>query len=453
MFSASIVVLILAVVLGLFAQQQQTPPPFSARPCIDDPSFTLASSAFVNPCRVFSETYAEAREKFRQAATGVGAELHALQVKVPKEKSLSSEYQYTIDVAILKGKGPGLVVHTSGVHGVEGYAGSPIQIAFLESIYSKLSKENNQIPTIVLVHAVNPYGMAHYRRFNENNVDLNRNGLHPEEWKDTNTLDGTGIYEAYAKLHAWFNPEGPPTWLYALVSMWAHGGRLLLMNGFDALKSALVTGQYYENKGIFFGGQELQSSLQLLWEFFQTNPHVVIKLSTNSEEEESITSNPTGTVTWIDVHTGLGPTGVDSILFGEDITPEKHQLVHDQMERWFPGAQSPHMSESAKEANKGYDKAKGFTPAFFQRLFDADHQYLGMVQEFGTVPGILVAHALIVENRAYHYLPIEQALEWARRTTKRAFYKQTPRWRRQILERGMRLLLQAIERSSDAPSS
>ena len=40
------------------------------------------------------------------------------------------------------------------------------------------SSNNNNVPLLLLIHSVNPYGMAHYRRMNENNVDLNRNGIH-----------------------------------------------------------------------------------------------------------------------------------------------------------------------------------------------------------------------------------------------------------------------------------
>ena len=114
--------------------------------------------------------------KFRAAAAKAGAELHTLTVALP---------DYTTDIAVLAGRGPGLVVHSSGVHGVEGFAGSGIQIAILSN-FSKTEAAEAQstdpdAPTIVLVHAVNPFGMAHFRRFNENNVDLNRNALPPAD--------------------------------------------------------------------------------------------------------------------------------------------------------------------------------------------------------------------------------------------------------------------------------
>lgn len=52
--------------------------------------------------------------------------------------------------------------------GVEGFANSAIQCELL-------ARPTRADVTVVVVHAVNPSGMAWWRRQNENNVDLNRN--------------------------------------------------------------------------------------------------------------------------------------------------------------------------------------------------------------------------------------------------------------------------------------
>ncbi len=59
-----------------------------------------------------------------------------------------------------------------GLHGVGGFPGSAIQLQFLNEL-----PEVRRGGAIVLGHILNPYGMAWIRRFNENNVDLNRNFL------------------------------------------------------------------------------------------------------------------------------------------------------------------------------------------------------------------------------------------------------------------------------------
>ncbi len=60
-----------------------------------------------------------------------------------------------------------------GLHGVEGFFGSAVQLACLEHWLSA------EAPSVkyVFLHGLNPYGFAWRRRFDENNVDPNRNFL------------------------------------------------------------------------------------------------------------------------------------------------------------------------------------------------------------------------------------------------------------------------------------
>ena len=69
-------------------------------------------------------------------------------------------------------------------------------------------------------------------------------------------------------------------------------------------------------------------------------------------------------------------------------------------------------------------------------------------QEFGTVPNVMVAHALVIENAARHHMSMAEALPWAKATSKRAFYPQSIYWRRYVLNRGLRVLRQALVRSA-----
>ena len=65
-----------------------------------------------------------------------------------------------------------LIVLTTGVHGIEGYIGSVMLDVFWKEVYPSLNAENTGV---LVVANVNPYGMKYHRRYNENNVDLNRN--------------------------------------------------------------------------------------------------------------------------------------------------------------------------------------------------------------------------------------------------------------------------------------
>ena len=72
-----------------------------------------------------------------------------------------------------------------------------------------------------------------------------------------------------------------------------------MQHGFGLVKTALVAGTYHDPSGIFFGGQELQKSHVLVREFLkQALPGCTLQRH----------------VAWCDVHTGLGPCGVDVLL-------------------------------------------------------------------------------------------------------------------------------------------
>ena len=119
------------------------------------------------------------------------------------------------------------IVHSSGVHGIEGFLGSAIQIRFLHELLlaqrnigcmhsvndtsappsateATPSNSGNKVRKILLIHSVNPYGMRHHRRTNENNVDLNRNVLSKAMWKEVRTRH-PNIYR-YVDMDSMLNP-------------------------------------------------------------------------------------------------------------------------------------------------------------------------------------------------------------------------------------------------------
>jgi hypothetical protein len=402
---------------------------------------TTLPEVTIDPCHVFSDTYQEARALFRQAAQGIaGCELHAL--------SVHENDNYTIDIAVLPGNLPGFTVHTSGVHGVEGYAGSAVQIAFLEAILSATNTttttnttkpiEQLELPTIMFVHAYNPVGMAHYRRTNEHNVDLNRNALTLEEW---NTYAAHHYNRAnYERFDSHlFNPARPPTLFSSMVEFWVRALIALQQHGLSALKAAMVGGQYHQPTGIFYGGSEIEPSTRLVQEFIKEYL---------SQHEELLTE----CVTWIDVHTGLGKTGEDTLMSRPDSSIWPGKDPAQEFSKWFPDSASPFDGGSKQAANvvQGYEQVKGITADYLERaLFTAKQKPLLIIQEFGTKHMVLVGHALVIENMAHHYSSSpDEAIQWAQRTTRRAFYPDNAFWRRQVLERGLRALVQATKRSS-----
>src|SRR5262249_48836143 len=149
--------------------------------------------------------YFTARRRFREIAAQAGGHLEniSLDAKGPHEQELG------IDIAWFGTANPRrAILHSSGLHGVEGFAGSAIQLEFFQNL-PNLPEDD----ALIVPHILNPYGMAWLRRFNENNVDLNRNFLGNEPY--------AGAPQAYASLDAFLNPQSPPrSDLYTLKAGW-----------------------------------------------------------------------------------------------------------------------------------------------------------------------------------------------------------------------------------------
>jgi len=246
----------------------------------------------------FSRDYFTARDRFRESARRAGGILHTLPItaKGPEGEAL------TIDIAWFGAASPRRVLlHSSGLHGVEGFAGSAIQIQLLDRMPAIAIDA-----ALVIVHILNPYGMAWLRRTNENNVDLNRNFRTDGKYE--------GAPETYSRLDAFLNPPTPP---HADL-FYARAVYLILRYGMAAVTQSVVGGQYEYPKGLFYGGHRLEEGPRKYEEFLRTRLAV-------SED-----------VTAIDVHTGLGKYGQDLRLVESDTVYRVEGGLESMIFRIFP---------------------------------------------------------------------------------------------------------------------
>jgi hypothetical protein len=109
-----------------------------------------------------------------------------------------------------------------------------------------------------------------------------------------------------------------------------------------------------------------------------------------------------------------------------------------------------------KKALSGYELVKGMILSYFQLLLlrsddngdenDPTSSTLFLVQEFGTLPGVLVGRALVLENAIYHHGNNNKRDNGlGRQWMQSAFYPQSTAWRASIVQRGVATMLQAIE--------
>jgi hypothetical protein len=198
----------------------------------------------------FSPDYQSARAKFLAAAERAGAEVeHHL---LPGHSGPDGRPLY-IDMAWL---GPAdadvVVLSMSGTHGAEGYCGSAAQCQWLDERAARgLPKGVAQL----MVHAVNPFGFAHMVRYNENNVDLNRNFIDFNQ-----ALPANPLYEQLdSKL-----PQRVGTDEDLVEELAEVLERFYAEHGDWTAADALSRGQYTRPSGLQFGGDKPQFSSQTI---------------------------------------------------------------------------------------------------------------------------------------------------------------------------------------------
>lgn len=343
----------------------------------------------------FSADYACARTRFRAAAQAAGAVLHAL----PLDAKGPAGEQLTIDIAWLgQADARRILLHSSGLHGVEAFTGCAVQLAVLA--------QQRAVPAdcaLVLVHALNPYGMAWLRRANESNVDLNRNFLAEDEhWR--------GAPEIYARIDPILNPRTPPGrdffYLRALWQTWRHG--------FRPLKQAVARGQYEYSHGLFFGGRALEQGPRLYLNWLR-------KRLARAQY-----------VFALDVHTGLGRWGEDTLLLeaGTGATP---------LDELSAALDHPLVDVDA-DPGVAYE-VRGGMGAGLARVFSAVPADF-VLQEIGTYSPLAVFHALREENRLHHH-GVPTLDHPAKRQLLERLCPASTRWRARALGCGVRLAQRA----------
>lgn len=244
--------------------------------------------------------FAASRTTLLGAAEAAGATLASYQHPLPgpSGEALSTD---TARFGAPVGEAHTVVLVSSGLHGVEGHAGNGLQQLLIAS--GRLVA----LPTgvaVVLIHAVNPYGMAWSRRVDHQNIDVNRNFVDFTELP-TN--------ERYAEVDEYLNPTGDvldlddTSYLEPLLEFWTEAG--------DAVAFHTISGgQYTRPRGVQFGGQEASWSRRTLEQIW--SDHLI-------GANEAVA---------LDLHTGLGPLGRLTVFQ----TADEHEPAARAGSAWFP---------------------------------------------------------------------------------------------------------------------
>ncbi len=228
---------------------------------------------------LFSDTYDESRQKFIDA-------LPVIQTKFPNAvhhaHALANDPSVSIDwITAEPAQKQKLFILTTGQHGIEGYTGTAIQQLFIRDY---LPRFDSKTTGLLLVHAINPWGMKYRRKVNGGNVDLNRNfNMHPAEFDPKSNPAARKleklVYPRSPANAGWFN-----RWWFFMRVLW----NVMRIGQKDFMAGSLM-GQYCYPDGMFYGGAEPQEETRLMMELYQST------LQTYPQ------------VLHLDMHTGYGP--------------------------------------------------------------------------------------------------------------------------------------------------
>jgi hypothetical protein len=350
----------------------------------------------------FAQTYSDARDKFLTAARARGA--HVFRDVHPSERGAQGE-ELSIDLAQLGDeRASASLLLSSGTHGVEGFCGSACQVALLHDEAFLAAIERAGV-SVLMLHALNPYGFSHLRRANEDNADLNRNFV--------DFASALPVNDAYATLHPLLLPS---TWPPSQDNEAKLRARIA-QDGVPAFQAAVTGGQYAFADGMFYGGSRPAWSNTCLRALLRKQAATCTRLG------------------WIDLHTGLGPRG-----HGEKIWAGRDDMAAIARARAWWGAEVTSAFEGSSSAARVTGLICSAAYAECPRA-----EVTAMVLEYGTFS---LEHTLQM-LRAEHWLhqhpeaPQEQGAT-IKRALRDAFYIDADDWKTMIVAQAQAASLQAI---------
>lgn len=366
-----------------------------------------AVADYYNYSEVFYDEYDDVRNHISDVVAalnerGYNAELSSYAIDEADDLYIDSIYIPATE------KQTNLIVLTTGVHGIEGYIGSVMLDVFWGEIYeTEIDKSNTGV---LVVANVNPYGMKYHRRYNENNVDLNRNFI-----LDWNSFDTT-VNKDYPKVDTFL---GPKDTMGNIVGheLGFYGSMIkeIVEDGADTISNALLGGQYEYPEGVYYGGNGDEASTSYLKNVF--------KQTLESEYEN---------IVHIDVHSGYGPR-YNMVIFNSVFET---------------------MTEAESVALFGYDyviandsedfyATTGDTTDYYYRLKEqlhTDNTLFSTCFEFGTIGDSfldsIISMKYTIEENQNHWNPSDNDItnEIIKERYQKLFYPTEKEWREKTVE-------------------
>lgn len=292
-----------------------------------------------------------------------------------------------------------VVVVIAGTHGVEGFAGSAVQIDLLRLLteFDLLIPEQT---ALLLVHALTPWGFAWSRRCDNEGVDLNRNAVDFSQ-----PLPETPDYRLLRS---------------ALFSSDQEERRRVLQafgesHGRAALEKAVSGGQYLDPAGPFYGGNKPAHG-RLVCE-------ALIQQYSLAERRLAV----------VDLHTGLGSYG-----YGEIICDHAPDSAGAEVARqWYGDSVTLPLAGTSSSVPK-----LGLLDYLWHTAMGDTGCYITL--EFGTYSTDQLFEVLLKDHQLWAQTGNEAERVAHGKLMRRHFNPADPAWREMVLFRARQVIVQAL---------
>jgi predicted deacylase len=292
-----------------------------------------------------------------------------------------------------------VMVLIAGTHGIEGYAGSAIEIDFLRL----LRAGQFALPTdvaVLVIHALTPWGYAWQRRCDEDGVDLNRNAVNFSK-----PLPKNSDYDA---LRATMFLDDKAERTHKFSEFEAKQGRV-------AFEKAISGGQYHDPFGPFYGGSKPAHGRVVSEELIQ---HY------NLQQRN---------LAVIDFHTGLGSYG-----YGEIICDHPPESAGTQIaKRWYGDSVTlPALGTSSSVAKNGLQDY------VWHHIMNEHSCYITL--EFGTYSTDQLFDVLLRDHQLWAQTDNEQDRVAHSQLMRNHFCPNDQAWQEMVLFRARQVITQTL---------
>jgi len=347
---------------------------------------------------LFPASYEMARQHWLTRVAGVPGCHRHLEFECPGEGP-EGEALFTDSVWLGSDDAEAVLIVIAGTHGVEGFAGSAIQLDYLRLLQQGHIQQPENV-ALLFVHALTPWGYAWCRRCDADGVDLNRNAV--------DFSAALPINDGYRHLKSALWADDSALRRSALQEYERNHGR-------RALEIAVSGGQYLDPEGPFYGGQ--------------TPAHGRL-VCEDLIERYALAKRRLGV---IDLHTGLGPYGYGELICDHPLDSGAAELAA----RWYGDAVTLPLAGTSSSVPK-----TGLLDYLWHAVMGDSGCYVTL--EFGSYSTEQLFDTLLRDHKLWAGKDNDAERIAHRQVMNRHFCPADPAWRELVLFRGRQVIGQAL---------